>query len=80
MGDLGVRHSPQSASPLISPAAIIGLLYRAFGLLTGLPVRTLPDYAPRCSAAALCSVTTAVIWLGSCAPRSGRYPTIPSQK
>jgi ubiquinone/menaquinone biosynthesis C-methylase UbiE len=24
---------------------LIGLLYRAFGLLTGLPVRTLPDYA-----------------------------------
>jgi ubiquinone/menaquinone biosynthesis C-methylase UbiE len=26
--------------------AIIGLLYRAFGLITGLPVRALPDYAP----------------------------------
>ena len=59
---------------------VIGLLYRAFGLLTGLPVRALPDYAPCCCAAALCPVTTAVISLGSCAPSYGRSPAIPSQK
>lgn len=36
---------PRNAVAAYFARRIIGLLYRAFGLLTGLPVRTLPDYA-----------------------------------
>ena len=80
MGDLGVRHSPESIRGLFR-RRIIGLLYRAFGLITGLPVRALPDYAASLLPPRLCAqLTTTVIWLGSCAPSSGRSLLIPSQK
>jgi hypothetical protein len=36
---------PSNAFAAYLARGIIGLLYRAFGLLTGLPVRALPDYA-----------------------------------
>lgn len=36
---------PRSASAARLARGVVGLLYRAFGLLTGLRVRTLPDYA-----------------------------------
>ena len=36
---------PRNAVAAYFARRIIGLLYRAFGLLTGLPVRVLPDYA-----------------------------------
>jgi ubiquinone/menaquinone biosynthesis C-methylase UbiE len=37
---------PRNAFAAYFAGGLISLLYRAFGLLTGLPVRTLPDYAP----------------------------------
>jgi ubiquinone/menaquinone biosynthesis C-methylase UbiE len=37
---------PRNAFAAYLAGGLISLLYRAFGLLTGLPVRTLPDYAP----------------------------------
>ena len=36
---------PRSRFAAYFARGIIGLLYRAFGLITGLPVRALPDYA-----------------------------------
>ncbi len=36
---------PRNAFAAYLAGGFIGLLYRAFGLLTGLPVRALPDYA-----------------------------------
>jgi SAM-dependent methyltransferase len=36
---------PRNAFAAYLAGVLIGLLYRAFGLLTGLPVRALPDYA-----------------------------------
>ena len=36
---------PPNAFAAYLARGIVGLLYRAFGLLTGLPVRALPDYA-----------------------------------
>ncbi len=36
---------PPNAFAAYLARRIVGLLYRAFGLLTGLPVRALPDYA-----------------------------------
>jgi ubiquinone/menaquinone biosynthesis C-methylase UbiE len=36
---------PHHATAARLAGGLIGLLYRAFGLLTGLPVRTLPDHA-----------------------------------
>jgi SAM-dependent methyltransferase len=36
---------PRNAFAAYLAGGLIGLLYRAFGLLTGLPVRALPDYA-----------------------------------
>jgi len=36
---------PPNAFAAYFARGIVGLLYRAFGLLTGLPVRALPDYA-----------------------------------
>ena len=44
MGHLGVRLPPNAFAAYLA-RGIIGPLYRAFGLLTGLPVRALPDYA-----------------------------------
>jgi ubiquinone/menaquinone biosynthesis C-methylase UbiE len=35
---------PRNAAAAYLARGLIGLLYRAFGLLTGLPVRALPDY------------------------------------
>jgi hypothetical protein len=75
---------PRNAFAAYLARGVIGLLYRAFGLLTGLRVRALPDYAALFSAAAWCPATTAVIWPGSCAPRSGPHvcaeANIPSRK
>jgi ubiquinone/menaquinone biosynthesis C-methylase UbiE len=36
---------PRNAFAAYLAGGLIALLYRAFGLLTGLPIRTLPDYA-----------------------------------
>jgi SAM-dependent methyltransferase len=71
---------PRNAFTAYLAGGLIGLLYRAFGLLTGLPVRALPDYAPallrrgfvlrqdrRYLAGLLCSQ----VW---------SLPTIPAQK
>lgn len=71
---------PRNAFTAYLAGGLIGLLYRAFGLLTGLPVRALPDYAAallRCGfvlsqdrrylAGLLCSE----VW---------SLPTIPAQK
>jgi hypothetical protein len=36
---------PHNAFAALLGRALIGLLYRAFGIFTGLPVRRLPDYS-----------------------------------
>lgn len=54
---------PQSWFGRVTARPVVWLLYRAFGLLTGLEVRVLPDYHPALSAAGFVCVKKRK-WLG----------------
>jgi ubiquinone/menaquinone biosynthesis C-methylase UbiE len=61
-------------------SCLIGLLYRAFGLLTGLPVRTLPDYAAALRRRGLLLRRERRFLAGLLCSQLWSLPNLPSQK